>query len=38
MINPMVEKCTAIVYDVVWVAAVILLWLKIFGWNKCCNK
>lgn len=38
MVNPLVEKCTTIVYDVVWVAAVALLGLKIFGCKKCCKR
>ncbi len=36
--NPLVEKCTTIVYDVIGVATVALLGLKIFGCKKCCKR
>ena len=36
--NPLVEKCSAMVYNVIWVAAIALLGLKIFGCKNCCKK
>ena len=36
--NPLVKKCTTIAYDVIGVATVALLGLKIFGCKKCCKR
>ena len=38
IVNPLVEKCSTIVYDVVWVSAIILLAMKFIGCKKCCKK
>lgn len=34
MVNPLVKKCTTILFDVIWVAAVVLIICKIFVKRK----
>lgn len=38
IVNPLVETCSKIVYDVVWISALVMLGFKIFGCKKCCKK
>jgi hypothetical protein len=38
MLNPLVEKCSTIIYDVVWVSAIVLLIMKLIGCKKSCKK